>query len=77
MTNSATLVNDTELVFPLAANSQYEFEAWIQCAAGGNNSTDCKFAYTVPAGATIRIGIGIRPGATILALRLIFASLND
>ena len=59
VTNSTTLVNDTDLVFAMAASTAYEFDAWVVCIGGGNNATDCKFTFTVPsgamgAGATIR-----------------------
>jgi hypothetical protein len=48
------LANDSDLKFAMAATSNYEFDAWITCTALGNNSTDCKITFTVPAGATIR-----------------------
>jgi hypothetical protein len=54
VTNSATLVNDSELLFAVAASTTYQFEAYLICNAAGNNATDCKVTFTVPAGATIR-----------------------
>ncbi|MEQ1760411.1 MAG: hypothetical protein ABL986_19025 [Vicinamibacterales bacterium] len=52
--NSAILVEDEHLTVALAANVAYEFEAWVLCATAGSSSTDCKFAFAVPAGATVR-----------------------
>ena len=54
VTNSATLTDDTALVFALAASSTYEFEGYIVWTEAGNGSADGKFSFTVPTGATIR-----------------------
>lgn len=53
VTNSATLTNDTELTMALAANTSYEFEAFIYWTEDGNTNTDGQFAFTVPASSTL------------------------
>jgi hypothetical protein len=50
--NSATLQNDDELLFAIAANEVWEFEFVIIHI--GNTTADIKFAVTCPAGATIQ-----------------------
>jgi hypothetical protein len=49
--NSTVLTNVTDLVVAVAANTAYEFEAWIMF--GVNTTADAKFAFTCPAGATL------------------------
>ena len=54
VTNSATFNNDTDLSFPMVANSYYTFKAAINYSSTSQNA-DFKFTFTVPAGATVFI----------------------
>lgn len=49
--NSATLVDDNELVQALRANSTYKFEIWVLYESG--TTPDFKLGFTLPAGATL------------------------
>mgnify|MGYP000290546994 CR=1 FL=1 len=54
VTNSATFTNDTDLSFPMVANSYYTFKAAINYSSTSQNA-DFKFTFTVPAGSTVFI----------------------
>ena len=54
VTNSAVFANDTNLAFPMAANSYYTFKTAINYSSTSQNA-DFKFTFTVPAGATVFI----------------------
>lgn len=49
--NSTALINDTHLLYALAANQAVQFTAMIHHV--GNGTADFKIAFTVPAGATL------------------------
>lgn len=55
VTSSTTLQNDDHLVVALNANQGYEIEG-VLYAATDNNAHDLSLAFTVPAGATMKIG---------------------
>lgn len=52
--NSATLIDDTDLLVALAANSTYVFEAFVLFTTGA--TPDIKYGFTFPAGATCQWG---------------------
>lgn len=47
--SQTTLINDADMRFPVAANSIYEFHAFIRFSSG--TGQDFKSSFTVPAGA--------------------------
>ena len=51
LVTSSTLVNDTHLFFAMAANEVWAFELFL--VAMGVDSVDIKYAFDIPAGATI------------------------
>lgn len=53
VTNSATLVNDTDLFLPLAASAFYYFTGMFTYTAAAGNG-DLQAAFTVPSGTTIQ-----------------------
>ena len=58
VTNSAFLVDDTELQFSVVAGGQYMTELNL-CYSGNNNTADLKLAYTLSAGTMKAYGIVI------------------
>lgn len=48
VTSSTVLVNDSELLVPVAANATYAFDAWLDFIALAG--ADIKWTWTVPAG---------------------------
>lgn len=52
---SATLVDDTHLTFPVAANSTYTFEALL-LVTHSTDAADLKYAFTFPASAVLHVG---------------------
>lgn len=65
VTNSTTLVNDSNLAVSVAANTTYGFQAMLICAAAANNATGCQVAFTAPTGSTISwAAIAAAEGAT-------------
>lgn len=50
--NSTTLVNDTHLVFPVAASEVWMFNTWLMF--DGSATPDIKFHWTVPSSATMK-----------------------
>lgn len=54
VTNSTTLVDDSQLVMPVDVGAMYQFEAWLVCSASGASNTGCKFAFTGPSDAGFR-----------------------
>lgn len=63
VTSSTTLQNDTHLLFAVAANEVWLFEAFL--AVEGSDAGDFKLAFKVPSGATlIWAAHGVRTGAT-------------
>ena len=64
--NSATLQNDDELLFALAASEEWEFTCTLFFYSTA--AADLKFAFTVPTGATIFMGaVGKGTGGTVLS----------
>lgn len=65
VTSSVTLVNDSALVVPVAANAVYEVEAHVYYTGGTHNASDFKYNFTYPSGATsasVRY-LGLTPAA--------------
>jgi hypothetical protein len=63
VTSSTTLVNDTALLLPVAANALYTFNLVLLLIA--NDTAQIKMQFTGPAGATMQSGImGFNTGAT-------------
>jgi hypothetical protein len=56
VTSSTALVNDSALAVALAANAYYWFQNFVVYEGGTLNASDIKWAYTVPAGATLTAG---------------------
>lgn len=57
VTSSTTLVNDTALSLPLAvALATYLFKCYLDYEGGTLGSSDLKFEWVVPSGATMRYG---------------------
>lgn len=54
VTNSTTLVNDTELKYPVVEFYSYYFECLVDFTSG--TTADIKLAFTVPTGAVLRWG---------------------
>jgi len=55
VTSSTTLVNDNALSLPLAvANATYQFACYLDYEGGTLGSSDIKWTWTVPAGASMR-----------------------
>ncbi len=55
VTSSTTLVNDNALSLPLAvANATYQFACYLDYEGGTLGSSDIKWTWTIPAGATMR-----------------------
>jgi hypothetical protein len=54
VTNSATLVDDADLKFPVVEFNSYYFESLIEFTSG--TTADIKLAFTVPTGAVLRWG---------------------
>jgi hypothetical protein len=52
--SSTTLVNDTALFLPVAANAFYWFQSVLQYKGGTSGSSDMKWQWNVPSGATLR-----------------------
>jgi hypothetical protein len=50
VTSSTTLVNDTQLFLPVAANAQYFFLLYLSYDGGTQGSSDLKFQFTGPSG---------------------------
>jgi hypothetical protein len=55
VTNSTTLVSDTELVIPVVSGRTYDLDGWIIWV--GNDTGDIKFAFDAPTGSTLDWGI--------------------
>jgi hypothetical protein len=73
VTDSATLVNDTDLVLPLAANAYYEFR--MAFAYTGTPGDDLKGGFTVPSGAVIAAaGVHIVSGGASTGINYISSS---
>ncbi len=51
--NSVTLLSSTDLVLPVAANSNYIFESQLICDS--NTTADIKYSFLIPAGASLRV----------------------
>ena len=54
VTSSTTLVNDTALLLPVVANAAYLFECFLDYEGGTGGSSDLKWGWLVPSGATLR-----------------------
>jgi hypothetical protein len=54
VTSSTVLVNDTQLLVPVAANASYHFLTYLFYEGGTQGSSDIKVGYAVPAGTTMR-----------------------
>jgi hypothetical protein len=52
VTSSTTLVNDSQLLFAVAANETYIFQAWLYTFAA-DGTPDIKVTFTGPAGSTV------------------------
>ena len=52
VTSSTTLVNDSQLLFAVAANETYIFQAWLYTYAA-DGTPDIKVTFTGPAGSTV------------------------
>jgi hypothetical protein len=61
VTSSTTLVNDSDLFFPLEANAQYEWELFMRFS--GLQAAGIKLAWTAPAGTSFNRTCG-GPGST-------------
>lgn len=55
VTSSTTMVNATNLVFPMTANGIYDFKA-VLITTGGSAAGDIKFGFTMPTGARVDYG---------------------
>lgn len=56
VTSSTTLVNDTVLVLPVSANATYRFELEILYNGNSAGSSDLKFGWLLPSGASMNWG---------------------
>lgn len=54
VTSSTTLVNDTALVLPVAANATYLFDCYLDYEGGPQGSSDLKWTWVIVAGAFLR-----------------------
>ena len=55
VTSSTTLQNDNQLLLPLlVANTTYKFECYLDYEGGTAGSSDLKWTWSVPSGATLR-----------------------
>jgi hypothetical protein len=71
--SSTALVNDTELLLPVAASAVYRFECWLHFIA--TTAVDIKWTWTVPSGASLTYsplhneggGVGFNNSANIYA----------
>jgi hypothetical protein len=54
VTSSIVLVNDIDLVLALGASTRYLLTAFLVYEGGTQGSSDMKFSFTTPAGATLR-----------------------
>ncbi len=64
-TSNTTMGNDTALVLAAAINTSWKFECFIDYDGGTQGSSDIKWQFTVPAGATMRYyyaGLGTAGG---------------
>lgn len=52
VTSSTTLVNDTQLVLPVAANAQYALDLFLWYDGGTFGSSDMKCTFALPTGST-------------------------
>lgn len=64
VTSSTTLVNDSDLFFPVVANGQYEFELHLRF--GALLAAGIKLAWTAPAGTSMNVSYG-GPGTANVA----------
>jgi|SRR6185437_10250034 len=53
VTSSTTLVNDTQLVVAVSASNAYKFDLVLLYKGAAAGTGDLKFAWSVPAGATV------------------------
>jgi len=58
LTSNATLQNDNALTLPVVANATYLFRCMLDYEGGTQGSSDIKWTWTLPAGATMRYWLG-------------------
>jgi len=66
VTSSTTLVNDNDLVAAVVASATYIFACYLDYEGGTQGSSDLKWQWALPSGATLRyqnIGVGTGGGA--------------
>ena len=77
VTSSTTLVGDTALFVPLAANGSYEVRCMINYEGGTRNSSDLKWGFSVPGGSTMRYSaLFVGPGGSTNVQMLTGTSTN-
>lgn len=54
---STTFVNDNDLALQVDANANYLFDSVLFIEGGTNGSSDCKFQWTIPTGATLSVAV--------------------
>ena len=57
VTSSTTLQNDNDLVVAVSANASYLFYCYLDYEGGTGGSSDLKFEWVVPSGATLRFSL--------------------